>query len=190
MQRTYLFVPPEERQDVQTLGAHWDDDSKRWYIDLNQSSRNFGRWLPAHEESDEQVAEGFTIISDEAYVALAGTSCQRCARLIHALCIYCESGTVNGEPLSQFTVSNISAIDESVLGQLRSWPHFHRSRTPPYGVFTTHCAHCGFPQEDAYLHSEPGDVFFDIPSVPAGTVQLIPLTGTVTLSGDEHFAVG
>jgi hypothetical protein len=31
-QRTYLFVPPEEKLEAQALGAHWDDVTKRWYI--------------------------------------------------------------------------------------------------------------------------------------------------------------
>ena len=29
VQRTYLFVPPEEKAEVQALGASWDADSKR-----------------------------------------------------------------------------------------------------------------------------------------------------------------
>jgi hypothetical protein len=38
-----------------------------------------------------------------------------------------------------------------------------------------------------YLHSEPYEPFFDIPSAAPGSIQLTPLMGQVQLSGDEHF---
>jgi Domain of unknown function (DUF5710) len=190
MHRTYLFVPPEEGQEVQNLGAHWDNDSKRWYIDLNQSSPNFGKWLPSPEQIDQPDADVFTITSNEAYVASATTSCQRCHRDIEVLCIYCESGTASDEPLTQFTVSDISAIDESLFVQLLAWPTFHKTTIPPHDVYANHCPHCSCPQDDVYLHSEPDDVFFDIPASRPGSVKLTPLAGSVALSGDEHFVVG
>ena len=43
MPRTYLFVPPEEKTEVQSLGAHWDNDTKRWYIDSDQAPSNLAR---------------------------------------------------------------------------------------------------------------------------------------------------
>jgi len=72
VQRTYLFVPPEEKSEVQALGACWDADSKRWYIDSGEPSTKYSRWLPATEHEEE-----FTITSTEAYVAAATTACKR-----------------------------------------------------------------------------------------------------------------
>jgi len=57
------------------------------------------------------------------------------------------------------------------------------------GIFANHCPHCGSPLEDLYLHTEPDEPFFDIPSAPPGAIKLIPLSGTIHLNGDEHFAV-
>jgi hypothetical protein len=43
--------------------------------------------------------------------------------------------------------------------------------------------------DDMYLHSEPGEIFFDIPSSAPGSIELTPLAGSIQLSGDEHFQV-
>jgi len=185
--RTYLFVPPEEKLDVQALGAHWDGDSKRWYIDYNQIAPKFARWLPAANEADADD-DAFTISSSQAYVAATTTSCQRCNSNIEVICIHCESGTASDEPLTQFTVSYIWAIDEELARQLQPWPNF-RKVEPNHEVFANHCPHCAASQDDLYLHTEPDDPFFDIPNAPPGSIKLTPLAGNVRLSGEEHFQV-
>jgi len=189
VQRTYLYVPPEERLEVQALGAHWDGDSKRWYIDLDQTATNFARWLPSAKEVDVRDDEIFTIVSSHAYVASATTPCQRCASNIEVICIHCESGTASGEPLTRFTVSHIWAIDEELTQQLRPWPNFRKTGEPEDEAFANYCPHCGAPQDDLYLHTEPDDFFFDIPNSPPGSIRLTPLLGTVRISGEEHFQV-
>lgn len=189
MQRTYLYVPPEEKVEVQALGAHWDGDSKRWYIGADESAEKFARWLPRSPEAEEHDDEPFTIVSDQAYVASAMTACQQCNSNIEVICIHCESGTASGEPLTRFTVSHIWAIDEELALHLRRWPDFHKVIDSDDGMFANHCPHCGAQQDDMYLHSEPGDPFFDIPSAARCSIRLTPLTGTVRLSGDEHFQV-
>jgi Domain of unknown function (DUF5710) len=190
MQRTYLFVPPEEKAEVQSLGAEWDAASKRWYINSNQMPEKFSRWLPSTDDEDEQDQE-FTITSSEPFVAVATAPCQQCRAEIEVICIHCASGTVSGDSLDRFTVTDIWAMDENLTQQLEPWPTFRRTREPDgtLGHFANHCPHCRTAQEDLYLHSEPDAPFFDIPSAPAGEIKLIPLSGTVRLSGDEQFAV-
>jgi uncharacterized protein DUF5710 len=186
VERTYLFVPPEEKSEVQALGARWDADSKRWYIDSTEASARFSRWLPEAEHDEE-----FTITSTTSYVAAAMTSCQRCHSSIEVICIHCESGTVSGEPLTQFTVSDLREMDEALARQLQPWPNFRKVGGPDDGMsyFANHCPRCGSLQEDMYLHSEPGEPFFNIPRAPPGSITLTPLAGTIQLSGDEHFEV-
>jgi Domain of unknown function (DUF5710) len=185
MDRTYLFVPPEEYPELQLLGAHWDGTSKRWYIDPDDPPARFSKWLSVEDH------DGFNIVSSQAYVAATTIPCEQCRASMEVICIYCESGFVSDEPLTQFTVCNIWAMDEELTRQLLPWPTFRRLSVSDgeSGDFANHCSHCGTPQEDMFLHDEPDTPFFDIPHAPAGSIKLTPLAGALQLSGDEHFAV-
>ncbi len=185
MDRTYLFVPPEENAEVKLLGAHWDGISKRWYIGPDEVPGKFSKWLAVEEDGE------FNIVSSDAYVATASAPCQRCRASMEVICIHCGSGTVSGETLTQFTVSNVWAMDEALARQLLSWPNFRRvgSAAGESGGFANHCPLCGEPQEDMFLHDEPDTPFFDIPRARPGSVRVTSLVGTIQLSGDEHFAV-
>ena len=118
MEPTYLFVPPEENA-VQALGAHWDADTKRWYIGSDQEPATFSKWLPEAQDDEE-----FTISSSQAYVAAATIPCQRCHSSIEVICIHCATGTVLGEALTQFTVSGVWAMDQELARQLPALARF------------------------------------------------------------------
>ena len=171
---------------MQALGARWDGDSKRWYTESNDPEARFSRWLPG-AESDEE----FTIVSTAAYVATATIPCQDCHSPIEVICIHCKSGTASGDPLTQFTISNVRAIDDSLSRQLRPWRNFRQVKAADgeADYFANHCPDCSALQDDMYLHSEPDEPFFDIPRAAPDAVKLIPLGGTIRLSGDEHFEV-
>lgn len=55
------------------------------------------------------------IISDGAYVAATTVRCCKCQRPIEIICIYCETGTASGEPLTRFKVTDILAMDEALV---------------------------------------------------------------------------
>ena len=185
MERIYLYVPPEEKAEVEALGARLDADSMCWYIGADQDTATFSKWLDY--EDDEEL----TATSDHAYVASTVVSCWKCHSSIEVICIYCESGTVSDEPLTRFTLSNIWAMDSALARQLEPWPFFKRSEGPDdeAGSFANHCPHCGALQDDLYLHTEPDEVFFNIPRAAPGSIKLTPLVGRVQLSGDEHFEI-
>ena len=187
VERTYLFVSPEEYSKVQALGARWDSGSKRWYVEPHEPLERFSIWL----QNGRGEEEFFSISSTDGYVAAATTSCRRCRSSIEVICIHCESGNVSGEPLTRFTVSDVWAMDEMLAEQLRPWPTFRKVVDPDGGEshFANHCRYCGALQEDMYLHSEPDEPFFDIPHAAIGSIKLTPLVGTIKLSGNEHFVV-
>jgi hypothetical protein len=87
-------------------------------------------------------------------------------------------------------VSDIWAMDESLIRQLQPWPTFRRAQAPGgESYFANHCSRCGALQEDMYLHSEPDQPFFSIPHAAPGSIKLTPLAGSIRFSGDEHFEV-
>jgi hypothetical protein len=191
MDTIYLHVPPEEYAEVKAAGASWDDASKRWYVRSDRVSPVWARCLGDGAPGEESE---FGVISDEAFVAVGQASCVHCHEVIEVIAIYGESGvdTERGEPIGKFTLSNVWGMDDALLAQLAPWPSFRLidgGDSGDDGGFATLCPHCGAVQEDYLLHSEPGDVFFCIPGAEVGAVLLMPLDGTVRMSGDLRFAV-
>jgi Domain of unknown function (DUF5710) len=188
MERIFLYVPPEEYAEVKSSGACWDDASKRWYIPGEMASENFSQWL-----GDGEGEADFGITSDHAYVATAQTACAKCHEPIEVICIYCESGTDSeiGEPMTQFTLSNIWAMDSALATQLEGWLGFKKGIVVDTGegYFANHCPHCGALQQDYLLHAEPGDVFFGLSRAESGSIEFTPLVGRIQLSGDSSLAV-
>lgn len=184
--RIYLFVVPEERAEAQAAGALWDDELKCCYITPDMDPAAFSPWLDESELGDE-----LEVASPEAYIAMATTACCNCDATIEVICIYCASGTDLDEPLSRFTVSNIWAMDEALVQQLTSWPHFKMglSSIQQSAYFANHCPRCDTLQEDLFLHGEPEGAFFSIPEASPDALCLIPLKGPIRLSGNCRFCI-
>jgi Domain of unknown function (DUF5710) len=180
MGRIYLYVPFEEQEQVKTLGAQHDHDSKCWYIDSTMDPEPFKPWLGNADDEEEEYA----ISSDHAYVACAKSVCWKCHSDIEVIAIYCEKGISDEEEIRETTISNITAIDAALSMQLERWPQFRKESAED--CFANYCPHCGAMQEDTSLH-EPDGVFF---SIAAGSVvTLRPLTGLIRLNGDESYEV-
>jgi hypothetical protein len=179
IQRVYLCVDLEEYAEVKALGAHWDDTAKSWYIAAGSALAAFARWL-----DEGNLETEFNIISDEALVAQTRILCAMCGAHIEVICIFCQSGIEAGmdDGISQFTVSNIWAMAETLAKQLKRWPGYRKATGEEY--FANHCRHCGSMQEEYLLHSEPEDVFFGIRPDRPGRVEFTPLQGRVQMSGD------
>ncbi|HEY4338752.1 MAG TPA: hypothetical protein VGM97_02285 [Steroidobacteraceae bacterium] len=131
----------------------------------------------------------YRIISDEAVVVSGYVKCWHCRADVLVICLYCQSGFVDGEALLDFSISNVSDIDESLRLQLRSWPGFHpiRRRGSASGPYANHCGSCDKPQDDFYLHCQPGGLFFSFQDRAAQTLRIHVLQGYIRLSGDEGF---
>jgi hypothetical protein len=185
MDRTDLFVSPEEYAEVRALGACWDAAAACWYLDAAMDPRGFARWLPgrgAASDAGSGEREGFTIRSNQAYVVSASGTCCRCRRQIEVLAIYCRRGTASRERLEQFTTQAIRAMAPALRRQLERWPCFRFDAEQ--GCYASHCPHCGAPQDEAALHDEPDQPLFNIDPADTRTFRLVPLSGTVRFSAD------
>lgn len=185
MDRTYLYIAPEENAAVRSAGGHWDERLERWYLTPSDDAAKFAGWLGTR---DREGAE-FSIVSERAYVALATVCCCRCQQPIEVVCLYCDAGTASGVPLAQFTVTELRAVDDSLARQLMPWPGFRQiaPHSSGAGRFANHCPQCGTQQDDRGLYTEPGEPFFEFSRTAPGAVRLTPLVGQVRLSGDARF---
>jgi hypothetical protein len=131
----------------------------------------------------------YRIVSDEAVVVSARVRCWNCRAEIEVICLYCQTGVVEGEATLDFSVSNVTAIDEGLRLQLARWPNFHplRGRAASYGGFANHCPSCAKPQDDFYLHCQPGGIFFSFQDPLAQELRIHALHGLIRCCGDEGF---
>ena len=131
----------------------------------------------------------YSILSDEALVISGQAPCWKCGTGMEVICIYCQSGLVNGEPLLNFSVSNVTAVDEALRMQLARWPGFHLARRGPGAgsLYLNHCPACGISQDDFFLHCRPEGLFFRFDDSSSARFAVTALAGLVRLSGDEGF---
>ena len=185
MEHQYLYVPYEERSEVEKRGGHWDGNTKRWYLTAQDDPTPFKRWLTPNG-GDEPGEKRYPIESEQAFVACAKTFCHDCgATDIDVIAIYCATGLLQGEPFDDFSVMHISAADEALTRQLAPWPFFRKDNS----VFCNYCPHCQAPQADMELHCEPDGVFFHMDPASREKMTMTPLAGHVRLSGEETFEV-
>ncbi|HTC43817.1 MAG TPA: hypothetical protein VK696_02090 [Steroidobacteraceae bacterium] len=135
------------------------------------------------------IDPNYRILSDEAAVVSGRVKCWNCRADIEVVCLYCQTGFIDGEPTLDFSVSNITDVDESLRLQLARWPKFHPIRRlgSGDGYFANHCPSCEKPQDDFYLHCQPGGLFFSFQDPVAQELRIHALTGLVRFSGDEGF---
>ena len=130
----------------------------------------------------------FRILSDEAVVVSGWVRCWHCRAPVEVICVYCQTGFVDGEAMSDFSVSCVSDVDPHLRQQLARWPNFQPTRRDGVpGDFANHCPSCGKAQEDFYLHCQPGGIFFSFQDPVAQQLQIHALQGTICLTGDEGF---
>ena len=55
MNRHYLNVPFQEKDEAKALGARFDWDRKQWYVPQNVSLTLFERWMPAESATNTQA---------------------------------------------------------------------------------------------------------------------------------------
>jgi hypothetical protein len=135
------------------------------------------------------VDPDYRILSDEAVVVSGRVLCWNCRADIEVICLYCQTGFVNGEATVDFSVANVTALDEALQLQLARWPNFHslRGRGVGNGGFANHCPSCAKPQDDFYLHFQPGGIFFSFQDPATRELRIHALRGLIRCSGDEGF---
>lgn len=184
MPRRYLYVPYEDRYDVEARGARWDAASRRWYLTARHDVVHFKRWLsPAVQDSDES---SWVIESNEACIAVAQSSCGQCGAKTPVLAIYCMSGLCRGQLLENFSVMHITAVNDTLERQLAPWPFFRSS----LACFRNHCLRCQAPQDDMALHCEPESAFFRMDLEARVSMSIVALSGWIRLNGEETFEIG
>lgn len=191
MNRIHLDVPYAEKDQAKRLGARWDPEVKRWYIDADHDRELFKAWLP------KQSAEGFrndteyAVVSSGAFIVLTLAKCWKCNRQTDFICIYCTRATIDGDHYDHINCSNLTAVDDTLKARLETYPQFRLaySQTMHSRYFANHCRWCDALQGDFFAHEEPGGAFFPLSGSDYDLFGFQPITGTVRFTADHSIGV-
>ncbi len=68
-ERTYLYVPFEEKDSAKSQGAKWDQTEKRWYVPIGVELNQFQKWM--HPKIREAIEENKLQAIPPFYIAEA-----------------------------------------------------------------------------------------------------------------------
>ena len=116
--------------------------------------------------------------------------CWNCQADIEVICLYCQTGFVDGEAMFDFSVSNVTDIDESLRLQLARWPKFP-SDTQTWRrtsvVLPIIVQAVRKPRTTSICTASREEYFFSFQDPVAQELQIHALQGLVRFSGDEGF---
>ncbi|XOB65891.1 DUF5710 domain-containing protein [Deferribacteres bacterium DY0037] len=164
MNKVYLDVPYNEKDEAKALGARWDGAVKSWFIPKDIPIKRFTKWLQNYNGK----------ITGTLYLIESTETCWKCQLTSKVYAIFSKNHTEtcfdddNGEPYEEIhdfpsTFSHIDHIDFNVLKAIRTITNklfFDNSKTIGRRLLMNHCEHCSAKFGDFFMFNEPGGAFF------------------------------
>lgn len=164
--RVYLDVPFEEKDEVKALGARWDRDGRSWYVPPGIEVERFARWLAVRPEEKAPL------------LAVVGLSqaCWKCGEPTMAV-IACREGgqLVFAHPgVLQVIAGQLPAEDLEKVGAGPLRPRF--SRTMGRSSWSNGCVACGallggFPLYEDFVECQ-SDTELELPVIASARIPL------------------
>ena len=67
----FLNVPYGDKDEAKRLGARWNPELKRWYVQKREDYPKFSKWI---------LNQGFIVVCDALYVLEGRQKCFRCGK--------------------------------------------------------------------------------------------------------------
>jgi hypothetical protein len=171
MNRVYLTVPFEEKEQAKRLGARWDNKRRQWYAPDDASVNVFKAWLS--QDSPDGMDQ---ILVEVTSIAETFQTCWKCSRNIPVISLASDCHHYFDTPWEPFPLlfSCVTSVPEAVKDCLKTYPSFHPSFSKSLGLshWRNNCPKCHAAQGDNFLYGEPGDPFFPTTSFEAELVTL------------------
>ena len=120
--------------------------------------------------------------SESYFVAYSVVACERCSLATGVVCVGVTAGhqrLIDDEwiaidsPALLFQVEYLDSAVVLVLQQLSPKFCIAAAGTGWGEYWLNHCQHCGAPQDDYWLHCEPGAAFLPVDSTDTGRMDLV-----------------
>ena len=162
-----LNVPYEEKDEAKKLGARWNPDIKKWYVQNRRDYPKFYRWI---------VTQGDIVVCNNLYVLEGSQNCFKCGRKTRVIgfgledfydlrdCDFDENPSAEIEYQSGVIriAGPIDPIPGSILTYLRKNYNYKMrySKTTKESHVNNCCDNCNVLQGDFYLFSEVESPFW------------------------------
>lgn len=182
MARIDLEVPYQARKEAKSLGAHWDEVERVWFVTDDQPLGAFRQWR-VRPYSVNVIADDYRLARVMADCPACGKPTKFCAFLvlpafrIHVDELDADGGFVGGrweERHHPRFLTGLKSVDGRARPMMASFGLGWRvdyDRRVGADVVTNHCNHCMNMIVDATLH-EPGAAFCPLMPADASRIEL------------------
>lgn len=189
-----LKVPYEEKDEAKVLGAKWNPQLKKWYVEKRKDYHKFIKWILGDKE---QVY----ILCDYFYIVEGFHTCFKCRNLTQVIgygvkkyfdvCnpeLYGDEKAWSFEDDEIHIASHIYPLPEKVLNYLKDKYGYYESYSKAIqsSYLANHCSNCKVIQGDFYLFGEVDSPFFIDSEERARKLKLyrVPLKNDIIVEAD------
>lgn len=193
----YLDVPYLEKDEAKALGAKWNPNLKKWYVEDGKKYFDFRKWFNIKETN---------IICESLYLVETNAVCWKCGKPIKIVCLasdkfytecYGDSSTCNTRLTLFGFLTKCPNYLEELLKEYNCTYNYSRQFDKLYehrnnGCYLVNkCSNCNMIQGDNFLHelNNPRRGFYqciDYQDTNLKLHKLVNLQGTIELTGFMH----
>lgn len=163
-----IDVPYAEKEKVKSLGAKWNPNLKKWYVEERRDYYKFEKWILGNKEN-------ISILCDYFYVIEGTHICFKCHKPTKVIGfgvknffeIYDSNGYGNEENFIHYDdeihiASHIEPLSKDLLNKLKEKYNYYESysKTVNDSYLANHCSNCKVIQGDLFLFQEVDTPFF------------------------------
>jgi len=180
-----LSVPYNDKEEAKQLGARWNPELKKWYVEDRENYHKFSKWIFSEQEAG-------VIVCGHYYLVVGEHTCFRCREQTEVIAYGIDEYMEFADPSvysidgDNFTFASGEVSICSLLEPIA--PEVLAFIKEQYGVFTSyskqadttylanHCSNCNVIQGHFYLFGEAESPFFVDSIEKARALKLLKLT--------------
>lgn len=192
-----IDVPYAEKDEAKSLGAKWNPNLKKWYVEERENYHKFEKWILGNKEN-------VSILCDYFYIVEGTHLCFKCNKPTKVIGfgvknffeVYDSNEYDNEDNFCYYEdnihiASHIEPLSKALLDKLKEKYNYYESysKTINASYLANHCSNCKVIQGDFFLFEEVDTPFFvdSIEKAKALKLYKVPLENDVIVDLDIGF---
>lgn len=192
-----IDVPYTEKDEAKSLGAKWNPNLKKWYVEERENYHKFEKWILGNKEN-------VSILCDYFYIVEGTHLCFKCNKPTKVIGfgvknffeVYYSNEYDNEDNFCYYEdnihiASHIEPLSKALLDKLKEKYNYYESysKTINASYLANHCSNCKVIQGDFFLFEEVDTPFFvdSIEKAKALKLYKVPLENDVIVDLDIGF---